>query len=241
MKKFKRPLAITAASIMALSLSACFHSDDDEDDPVVATYKVTVSNLTNHQPMTPVAVVVHKDGYNGWAFGEAASTGLEKLAEGGITTDFISEASANANVVTTDVAGAEPFGPGGSVTVSVMANHSADLEMSVASMLANTNDAFTGLDAVTIGELAVGESMIMMGHVFDAGTEANTETDDTIAGPAGDAAIDGGYSDGARDDAQNFVRIHSGVVTSDDGLSTSALNESHRWNGVAAKVVIERM
>ncbi|MDH5426535.1 MAG: spondin domain-containing protein, partial [Gammaproteobacteria bacterium] len=207
-----------AASILSLSLVACFHGEDDSDDmPIEATYKVTVSNLTNGQPMTPVAVVIHKAGYHGWTLGSAASTGLEKLAEGGATTDFISEAAANMYVMSTDVAGSAPFGPGGTATVNVKANYNSGLKMSVASMLANTNDAFTGLDAVDIGSLAAGESMTMMSHVFDAGTEADTESAGTLAGPADDStSADKAYL-AARDDSHDFVTIHPGVVTKDDG------------------------
>ncbi|MDH5258599.1 MAG: spondin domain-containing protein, partial [Gammaproteobacteria bacterium] len=109
------------------------------------------------------------------------------------------------------------------------------------SMLANTNDAFTGLTSLDIGSMAVGDSMTMMTHVFDAGTEANTESAGTIAGPADDsAAADKAYS-ATRDDLHDFVSVHAGVVTMDDGLTTSVLNESHRWNGMAAKITIERL
>ncbi|MDH3325330.1 MAG: spondin domain-containing protein [Gammaproteobacteria bacterium] len=238
----KDRLKIGVVSILALSLAACFHNeDDDENMPVVAMYKVTVSNLTNGQPMTPVAIVVHKSGYDAWTLGGMASIGLEKLAEGGDTADFITEASANMNVSTTDVAGATPFGPGSSVMVEVKANYSNDLKLSLASMLANTNDAFTGLLSADIGSLAIGESMTMMSHVFDAGTESNTEASGTLAGPADESTAASKAYSATRDDLHDFVSVHAGVVTMDDGLTTSILDESHRWNGVAAKIMVERL
>ena len=243
MKKFKHPLKVGAVSLLALSLSACFHSEDDDDEhmhSMDASYRVTISNITNGQPLTPAAVVIHKSGYSAWSLGSAASSGLEKLAESGETTDFIAEAAANANVVSSDVAGTGPFSPGSSAMVEIMAAHSSDLQLSIASMLANTNDAFTGMKAVDIGEMAAGDSMTMMSHVFDAGTEANTEASGTIAGPVDTSTGDKAYNS-ARDDLHDFVSIHAGVVTMDDGLTTSILDESHRWNGVAAKIVIERL
>ena len=239
---YKRVLKLGAVSLLASSIVGCFHNvEEDGDKAVEATYKVTISNLTNGQPLTPVAVVLHNSGYDAWTLGGAASSGLEKLAEGGDTTDFIAEAAANMNVLTTDVAGSMPFGPGGTATVNVTANYNSGLQLSLASMLANTNDAFTGYTNADIGSLAVGDSMTMMSHVFDAGTEANTESSGTLAGPAdASTAVDKAYS-ATRDDLHDFVTVHAGVISMDDGLTTSVLGEEHRWNGIAAKIVIERL
>ena len=241
MNLFKGSLKIGAMSVLALSVIACFHGEDDEDTSVQATYKVSISNLTNGQPMTPVAVVLHTSGYNAWTLGATASSGLEKLAEGGDTTDFISEAAANMNVLSTNVAGSAPFGPGSVETVNLTATYNSGLKLSLAAMLANTNDAYTGLTSVDIGALTVGDSMTMMSHVFDAGTEADTESAGTFPGPANTVDMDDkGYSS-TRNDAHDFITVHPGVITKDDGLSASVLTEAHRWNGVAAKIVIERI
>jgi hypothetical protein len=102
-------------------------------------------------------------------------------------------------------------------------------------MLANTNDAFTGIRNWNIGGLAVGDSNSIMARVYDAGTEANSETVDSMPGPA---AMGEGFNV-VRDDLDRLT-VHSGVVTADDGLLTSALNESHRWLGQAAKVMVTR-
>jgi hypothetical protein len=201
-----------------------------------AIYDITVYNLTNGQPFTPLGVVIHEPGYQAWQLGSAVSSGLETLAESGDPSAFITEADANTDVVATTNSSNGPFGPGSSETVSITVDHSSTLQLSVASMLANTNDAFTGVTNWTIGGLAVGDSSSTMTHVFDAGTEANTETMDTIPGPAG-----GGEGFNAARETLNKLTIHSGVVTTDDGLTTSALDESHRWLGQAAKVVVTRM
>ena len=66
--------------------------------PAMATFEVTVSNLTNAQPLSPVAVIAHGDGYNVFTVGEAATAGLEVQAEGGDPADLIAEADADANV-----------------------------------------------------------------------------------------------------------------------------------------------
>lgn len=206
------------------------------------TYNLTVkvTNITNGQPLTPVAVVLHKSGYSGWGIGSAASVGLEKLAESGSPTDFIAEADADANVLTTGVAGSGPFGPGGSESVDVSVTENKGALLSLASMLANTNDAFAGNLQVAVGAMSVGDSMTVYSHVHDAGTELNTESAGTLAGPADDSmAADKGFS-ATRDDIHDFVTLHPGVVTMDDGLATSVLNESHRWMNVAARIDITR-
>jgi len=228
-------LAITVISAGLLTLSACKHNDDDDDMMTQATYDITVYNLTNGQPFTPLGIVVHEPTYIPWQLGEAVSTGLETLAESGDPSAFLSEADANNAVVMSVSSSNGPFGPGNSETVSITVDHAASLQLTVASMLANTNDGFTGVSNWGIGELATGDSTSIMTHVFDAGTEANSETADSIPGPA---AMGEGFNI-ARDDLDRLT-IHRGVVTADDGLMTSALNESHRWLGQAAKVVVTR-
>ena len=102
-------------------------------------------------------------------------------------------------------------------------------------MLVNTNDAFTGVNAGPIGDLEVGESKTFLSQPWDAGTEGNIETAATIPGPAGGGE---GYNM-ARDD-QDFIAVHLWVVTEDDGLVTSVLDESHRFLGPVARFVLTR-
>ncbi len=229
-------LAVTVISATLLTLSAC--GDSDNDDNVSnndATYDITVYNLTNGQPFTPLGIVVHDSAYIPWQLGETVSMGLEALAESGDPSTFLTEANANSAVVMSTRSNNGPFGPGNSETVSITVDHSARLQLTVASMLANTNDAFTGIRNWSIGGLAAGDSTSSMARVYDAGTEANNETADSMPGPA---AMGEGFN-AVRDDL-NRLTVHSGVVTTDDGLLTSALNESHRWLGQAAKVVVTR-
>jgi hypothetical protein len=103
-------------------------------------------------------------------------------------------------------------------------------------MLVNTNDAFTGVNGISIGGLFPGESMTVYALVYDAGTELNSETAASIPGPAGGGE---GFNAGRAD--RNFVAMHSGVVTVDDGLLTSTLNESHRFLTPVAKITIARV
>lgn len=233
-KRLPSYLTVACLSAGLLTLSACKHEEDD-DMMMQATYEITVHNLTNGQPFTPLGVVIHEGGYMPWELGETVSTGLETLAESGDPSGFLAEADADAAVAMSANSTNGPFGPGSSETVTITVDHSASLQLSVASMLANTNDAFTGVRNWEIGGLTMGDSTSTMTYVFDAGTESNTETMGTMPGPAA-----GGEGFNASREALNKLTIHSGVVTADDGLMTSALDESHRWLNQAAKVVVTR-
>jgi len=237
LKRLPTYLTVSLASVALLTLSACVHEEDDDDMAMQATYQITVTNLTNGQPLTPLGVVIHEATYMPWQLGSAVSVGLETLAESGSPAAFLSEADANTAVAMSASSTNGPFGPGASEMVSLSVDYSTDLQLTVAAMLANTNDAFTGVRNWDIGGLAVGESATTMTRVFDAGTEANTETAGSMPGPA--AMGEGFNADRSAD--LNRLTVHGGVVTADDGLITSALDESHRWLGQAAKVVVTRM
>ena len=125
-----------------------------------------------------------------------------------------------------------------------------DLRLTVTTMLVNTNDAFTGLNAADVSNMSVGDSKTFMTVTWDAGTEANTETAATMPGPAAGAAGGGGEAAGydpVRDDLADVVRLHTGVTTnanatdpSREGLATSVLTEGHRFDFPTSRVVITR-
>ena len=153
MRIHKNTLAVlaTMTAIAACdndSVEAFQPSPPPPPPPAMATFDVTVSNLTNGQPLSPVAVIAHVDGYNVFTVGAAATAGLEVLAEGGDNADLITEADGDANVLATG-SGAAPIGPAGSETVSITVLESdvANLQISAVTMLVNTNDAITVLNA----------------------------------------------------------------------------------------------
>ncbi len=228
-------LSLSLVGLSCLALGACSDSNNSsqptpEPDPVPYSYEVTVQNLTQGQPLSPVAVVLHGDATL-WSVGEAASEPLEVLAEGGDNSGFIDDDSFYATV-----SGAGPIGPGNSESVTVTVMDQDASFMTVATMLVNTNDAFVGITGHSLAELEPNETMTMKLPALDAGTEANSEVAGTIPGPA-----DGGEGyNSARDDS-GVVSFHPGVVSADDGLTMSVLTSAHRFDNPAAIVTVTRI
>lgn len=238
MKNFQHKFSTAAILSLTLLLGACSDDDDDEEMmvepdptpmPVNVSYEVSVTNLTYGQPMSPIGVALHSEGQL-WVVGESASAELEQMAEGGDNSALLA-----LSVVNASASGDAPFGPGATQTVTVTIEDTTDSKLSLVSMLVNTNDAFTGLNAIDLASLAAGDSWTGYAGVYDAGTEANSEMAGTIPGP-----IDGGTGfDAARDDV-DFVAMHPGVVSMDDGLSTSVLTQAHRFDNPAVYITITR-
>ena len=226
---------VLITTLLALTLSACNHNDDDEEmvvtppPPVEYSYTVTVTNLTYAQPLSPLAVMLHGDSKM-WMTGSTASNSLEKLAEDGDNTDFIADSTALASV-----SGDGVVLPSTSSTVTVTTTDRLATYFTAATMLVNTNDAFSGLTGIDISAMAINDIKLWNLNVFDAGTELNTESVGTIPGPA-----DSGTGFEATRDDVNFVTYHSGVVSQDDGLSTSVLTQAHRFDNPAIKLTITR-
>lgn len=230
------------ASAMLLTLTACPFNDDDDNNtetsvdfppppppPLEYSYLVKVTNLTNAQPMSPVAAVMHKDMMY-WKIGEMASVPLEKIAEGGDSADFLAQADVLANASSEGM-----LMPGLSTEFTINTTDRMATHFTVVTMLVNTNDAFSGLTGVDVSSLTVDATKTWLLGVYDSGTEKNSELAGTIPGPA-----DGGTGyDSERDDV-DVVAMHGGVVSKDDGLTQSVLTQAHRFDNPTLKLTITR-
>jgi hypothetical protein len=231
----KHSSKILAPLVLTTLLSACGGSNNNDTPappPVVVTveYQVTVSNLTNAQPFAPLAVILHTTGEI-WQIGQPASESLELLAESGDNSGVL-----GADFVVSSVTNGEVLLPGLQATMTISTTDETATKLSLAAMLVNTNDAFSGLNVVDVAGLAVGTSMMLTTNVFDAGTEVNSELADSIPGPA----AGGEGMNAARNDV-NFVAMHPGVVTNDDGLIQSVLTGEHKFDNPAMSVTITRL
>ena len=248
----KTYLKFAALGLSAALLAACSSSNDDPapaptpappPPPADAQFEVRVINLTNAQPLSPVAVIMHRSGFNNFIDGETASEAVELLAEGGDNSDVLEAAeAADQHIVSGSTEG--PIGPRSGtdtpVALDVPNDQLANLRLSVMTMLVHTNDAFTGLNAMNISNMAVDERRILNAPVWDAGTELDNELATAMPGPD----FGGEGFNATRDDRIDRVRFHNGVVTSASdtfGLPTSALGEQHRFLNPASRIIVTRV
>ena len=229
---------------LAALVTGCGSKDEDDQPPLTGErsfrYQVTITNLSAGQPFSSPAVVIHRDGWQAFTLGDAASVALEKLAESGDNGEFIALADADSSVLATE-SGTGIIAPGATANVSANATADSDngLLLTWLSMPVNTNDGLAGLRGIDLSDFSTGDSRTYLAITYDAGTEANSESADTVPGPAASGLAEG--FNAARDDVRNEVYLHPGVVTQDDGLSTSTLGGAQRWHNPIASVRIERV
>ena len=241
----RRRLGLPVIAVACAVVAACGGGGDAARPPVVvspapapaAAFEVTTINVTAAQPLSPVAVVAHRDGYRPFRIGVSASKGLERLAEGAGNDAFVAEAEAHPMVVAT-ASGAAPVESGAreAVTVEVAGDGVADLMISTVTALENTNDGISGALAVRAGSLRPGQSVTVRTFAYDAGTEANSELASDIGGPAAGGE---GFNE-ARDDRIDRVALHPGVVGNVE-MPMSALSERHRFDNPVSVVRIARV
>ncbi|MEZ8777185.1 spondin domain-containing protein [Vibrio splendidus] len=223
----KARILFIAASVAVLA--GCPADDDD-----YYRYDVSVTNLTPNQPMSPLAVLTHNTNFDLFEVGQSASVDLEYLAEGGSNAQLLALSDSDANVYQ-GISGNGLILSGEQDTVSIRVDRNQEGYISVASMLVNTNDAFVGESGLSLKSLAVGDTFVMNMNVWDSGTELNDELAATIPGPAG-----GGEGFNTTRDDTDVVSFHSGVISQDDGLTTSALSANHRFLNPGARITITR-
>ncbi len=223
-------------STCMLSLIACSSSDDSNDDSGDLSdayrYQVSVTNLTNNQPFSPIASFLQSTEYQAWEVGSVASVEIEKLAESGNASPLVDGQSDHPTNTTSGV-----LLPGSSVDFEISSNDIASTFLTVATMLVNTNDAFTGVTGISLSALESGDKEVFLTNVYDSGSEFNDELSSTVPGPAA-----GGEGFNAeRNDVTSVVTMHSGVVSQQDGYGDSSLTESHRFDNAVMRVVVSRL
>ncbi|HEY7867360.1 MAG TPA: spondin domain-containing protein [Psychromonas sp.] len=219
--KYLALLALTA------TLAACHHNNDNSDNAKPFIYEVTLLNITQGQIFSPPALMTHAAKMKLWQAGETASLALEKLAEGGDA----SELSALSGIHQSQISGT-PVTPGDSISWTLEIKKGAPFSVSLATMLINTNDGFTGFTDMDLSSLALGDSYQKMLAVYDAGTEMNNEV--AVPGLGGE-----GFNASRIGDV-NRVYVHAGVLTTHE-LSGSNLLPEHKFDNPAGKLTIKRM
>ncbi len=240
-KRFATALAVV--SFVAVLVPAAASAK-----PPVATYEVTITNLTDGQPFTPPLVAVHRKPVDVFTVGQPASVEIQEIAENGNLGPMLDalDPDTNRHVASLVAAGA-PLVPAGlpgsamfgdSVTLTVTGERGAKY-LSWASMLICTNDGFTGIDGIRLPK-RVGDTATVTTASYDAGTEMNTEDFADIVPPCqglvGVSSADPGTGTSDPLLAEGgVIHPHGGV---NGGVDLVAL---HDWVDPVAVVTIERV
>ncbi len=221
-------------SILPLSLASAMAFSQSID--------VQVTNLTHGIHFTPILVSAHDSSTHLFEAGQAASTELQAMAEGGNTAPLM-EASA-ASAVNTDNLASGFLAPSASTPVTSIET-AENTHLSVVAMMLPTNDGFIGLDGWEVPQEAGTYTVYLNG--YDAGTEVNDEIIDTLNGGATDGipgapGMDAGTgATGVTDmESNTSVHIHRGNTgdTSLTGGISDVDSRIHRWLNPVAKVVV---
>jgi len=190
----------------------------------MSTYRVTITNGTLHQVITPPLIVTHRGNFQLFQIGQPASEALATLAETGNNQPLLGEVGSTRGVFDV-VAGSSVIPPGESASFDIRAPKSAHI--SLAGMLASTNDGF-----VAINDMAMPRKQgRYAAYVYDAGSETNNESCAYVPGPP--CTADSGN---ASDAGEGYVSFHNGIHGGGD------LNPKHLdWRGPVAMVYINRI
>jgi Spondin_N len=220
-------IALIALAALLLTLLGAAPADAGSE----RNYRVTITNLTNGQPMTPFVVATHSGSSSIFEVGSPASAGLQSLAENGGAGILAAELETNPRVGDVAVAGSAPFGHDESVYTDIVSTPGAR-KLSVAGMLICTNDGFGAIDSLQLN--ANGKTKVVYGFAYDAGTEINTEDYDDLVPPC-DAP------DGGKTGMSNPAFAENGVVHPHAGIQggSDLTVETHGWSGAVIKVTIE--
>lgn len=231
---------LTAAAVLAalpLTLAAPAVSANQP-----ATYAVTITNLTDGQPLTPALVATHKGSDGLFRVGRPASFGLREIAENGNLEPMLTRLGGDPDffdVVVQTGSDLPPVLPGETITLELDAAPPHNF-LSWASMLICTNDGFTGVDTLKLPSL-VGDTVTLHTDGYDAGTELNTELFVDIVPPCG--PLTGQDSEGQGTGSSDPALAEGGAVHHHDGiLGVGDLDPAtNDWDDPVAIVTVERV
>ena len=231
-----------AAATLGLALTLLVPAEARSDWQT--TYKITITNLTAGQPLTPPILATHTSRTGIFEVGEAASEGIQQIAENGNGAPLLQALGEDAQVHDV-VAGTAPLvpanNPGGtgfesSATFEITTRGRAKY-LSFASMLICTNDGFTGLDSVRLPK----HKKTVYTAAYDARTEANTEDFVDMVPPC--QGLIGVSSDDPGTGMSNPLLAEDGIVIPHVGINggIDLFPEVHGWTDPVTKIEIERV
>ena len=192
-------------------------------DDAAKTWRVTITNLTSAQPLSPPLFAVHTSKVDVWSVGSVASPGVAAIAEDADNSTLTAALTGAPGVRSVETGAGGPIPPGASRTYSVETRGQYN-RVTVLTMLVNTNDAFTGLDALHV----TGRGATMAKAAYDAGSERNNELAAFIPGPCCGHPF-------VRDPTSEPIAMHAGILGVGD-LDPAVYD----WTNPVARISITR-
>jgi hypothetical protein len=197
-------VSLVALATLSLGLLTGFTAPAEDG----MKYEVKITNLTRGQPLSPVVVATHtRDLPALFAVGSPASGELAAVAEDADNSGLLSLWDPAANTMVAGdlqtITGSDgPIMPGETAS-AIMEGGGTFRQISLVSMLVNTNDAFIALNTEALPRA---DTDVHWSPAYDAGSEANNEGCDFIPGPACGSEF-------MRDiaDAEGYVHIHAAI------------------------------
>jgi hypothetical protein len=219
MKRVIAVVAVTIIVVAAISVNGIAHAKNR-----VKNFKVTITNITRGQIISPPVVFTHKGNFRLFQLGAPAIEELAYLAEDAMTDPLSGFLKNQASVFDVRM-GAGVIMPGDSLTVYIDTKSGFRFITAVA-MLVTTNDAFMGVQGVYARSW---KTTVANAAAYDAGSEYNSEDCTYIPGPP---CGNGGVRDTG--DAEGYVYVHSGIH---GGASLDP--PDFDWQNPVARIVIE--
>lgn len=200
-------------------------------DDRVATYEIVIENLTPNngngasQPFSPPVVATHHPTFHVYQEGKHASFEVQRIAEDAQSDSLINVLSTSHFVFDYNM-GDGVILPGQSATLMIEAKV-VFRQLSLISMLVNTNDGFIGLDGLRLPGLMQEGMVTEYVTALDAGTEKNTELTEHIPGPCCG-------SPGERVPEHKRIDDHDGILGVGD-LDPAVWG----WSEPAAKITVK--
>lgn len=194
------------------------------------TYEVSITNIMGAGQFTPVLAATHNRRTSVFTTGNPARVGLARLAETGDTSVLQNTLSNSANVGTVGTYTPEgsPLTVAGSTLEFTIEAPVTSRYLSLAAMILPTNDAFVGLDTVS---LPTSGSTTILALGYDAGSEQNDEICANIPGPTC-----GGSGEFSGLNGEGFVYVSRGI----QGIADLDSSE-YDWRNPIARVTITRV
>lgn len=228
--------AALSASFVGLTTTAMAGDQD-------RLYRVTIQDATLGQPLSPPVIATHTTAFQLFELGPTPSMGdadyslylgLAAVAETGFPFRLLDEILA-ADGVWDAMALPPVLHPGESNSTTISASGQAKY-LSIASMLGRTNDGFWALRGVELPR-GIGDTVRYFANGYDAGSEANAESNTTVGGADGDDGDSGfGINDGS---GEGYIFVHAGIqgVGGPGGLDPAVYD----WRNPVVEVTIERV